>query len=148
LNKDELLKKGLEVWGNYIASVKVLTDGKYLWTNRDPKTDFAEWIVKSYFGGELADKTNNPGYDVTVGTKRIQVKSVSKADTNPNGFHIKEKDRKNNDATHYAFVWFEDKMPDSIFLCPVEFVRDFPGDQIKRKDLEGNEQVTRYTLHE
>jgi len=76
---------------------------------------------------------------------RIQVKKLAKGPGNRNGYRIKDRDRNNNpseDATHYAFVFFTDFVPESMFLVPEEFVRNFPRTQIKRNDLKpGNFEV-------
>ena len=103
------------------------------------EADFAEWIVSVVFDGELPASKSHAGYDVLAGDKRIQVKSVAKMPGNPNGYIIVKRDRGNDrktGATHYAFVFFDELVPDAVFLVEEAFVREFPKTQIRRPDLE------------
>lgn len=133
------IQRAARLWRNYTSAKRALLDGGFIRSFRATEADFAEWLVAWVLDGELPDSKSHPGYDVIAGNMRIQVKSVNKMPGNPNGYIIRKRDRQNDaqmGATHYAFVWFEELVPDVVFLVPEAFVREFPKTQIKRPDLE------------
>ena len=62
------------------------TDLKKLRVVRSQKVlpDFCEWLVAEIYGGERLKSRCHPGYDVVVGSEKIQVKHAAKAEDNPN----------------------------------------------------------------
>ncbi len=137
MEKNDDLMQGIRNWNEYAAYVKKLRAQSCIRTNRDPRTDFGEWLVATYYKVELPDNPNQKGVDLTVGKRRIQVKTINKAPTTQRqGYIIKSKD-KTTDATHFAFVFFTDYKTDGFFLCDARFVSKFERKTIKREDLEG-----------
>jgi len=128
-----------KIWLDYAYAKHGLIDAGLIRSYKAAEADFAEWLVMSVFDGQLPESKSNPGYDVLTQDMRIQVKSVSKMPSNPHGYIVSEKDRKNDrniGATHYAFVFFNKLIPDVIYLVDEEFVRIFPSKrEIKRSDL-------------
>ena len=131
------LQEAAQWWRLYITSRQALLSAGLIRSSKDTGADFAEWLVAQVFGGELAPP-NNRGYDVLAGEMRIEVKHLAKSPNNHNGYIIKNSDRMNDPsigATHYAFVFFTNLMPESLFLVPETVVRTFTGTQIRRSVL-------------
>ena len=125
----------IEIWNNYIAARQQLMDNQIIRTFNNPIEDFSEWLVANCLNGHLAINVNQRDYDVETEDKYIQVKSIAKAPNNNNGYIVTQKDRENELATHYAFVFFDNYIPTAIYIVNVDYVRDFPRSQIKRVNL-------------
>ena len=133
------VQRAARLWRECTNAKRALLESGFVRSFRATEADFAEWLVSWALDGELPDSKSHPGYDVIAGSMRVQVKSVNKMPGNPNGYIIGKRDRQNDaqmGATHYAFVWFDELVPDAVFLVPETFVREFPRTQIKRPDLE------------
>jgi len=139
---DRLIEKAASLWREYIKARQALLAEEIVRSFKSPEADFSEWLVTVLFDGRLPSSKSNRGYDVVTRDRRIQVKSIAKASDNKNGYIIDDqKDRGNkpkNGATHYAFVFFDELIPDSVILVPEDFVRNFGKKQMKRSDLEKN----------
>ena len=125
----------LSLWNNYIAARQQLMDRQLIRTFNNPVEDFSELLVARIMNGTLALNVNQRDFDVETNDKCIQVKSIAKAPNNTNGYIVTIKDRENQLATHYAFVFFDNYFPVDIFIVCAEFVRDYGKSQIKRQDL-------------
>lgn len=110
-------------------------DCQIIRTFKNPVEDFSEWLVAKYMNGQLAKNVNQKDYDVETADKYVQVKSIAKAPNNPNDYIVKTKDRENQRATHYAFVFFDNDLPTDIYIVNADYVRDYPMSQIKRRNL-------------
>ena len=130
------MKKEIEIWDNFILARQQLFENKLIRSFNNPVEDFSEWLVAKYCNGKLAQNVNQKDYDVETNGKLIQVKSLAKDPANPNGYIITNKDRKNQMATHYAFVFFDNYFPSTVYFVNVEFVKTFPKSQIKKEHLE------------
>jgi len=139
LLRDGQIQKAAGVWAEYVKAKRALLEAGLVRSFKAAEADFAEWLIAVVFDGELPPSKSHAGYDVIAGDRRIQVKSIAKMPDNPNGYIIGKKDRSNDretGATHYAFVFFDELIPDTIFLVEEVFVRQFPKKQIKRPHLE------------
>ena len=125
----------IAIWNNYIVARQLLMDNQIIRTFNNPVEDFSEWLVANMTNGKLAVNVNQRDYDVETNDKCIQVKSIAKAPNNTNGYIVTTKDRENQLATHYAFVFFDNYVPTNIYLVSADFVRDYGKSQIKRQDL-------------
>jgi uncharacterized protein (DUF433 family) len=137
--RNDQLQRVASLWAQYVQVRSELEQESYIRSNKSLESELAEWLVKLVFNGEPLPGRSNKGYDVLAGDKRIEVKSISKRKGNSNGYTISERDRANDpqyDATHYAFVFFLELVPDAVFLVPEDFVRTFDKKQIHRYDLE------------
>ncbi|MBI4739833.1 hypothetical protein HY772_09960 [Candidatus Woesearchaeota archaeon] len=142
MNEAEMAATAL--WADYVRAKNNLLKAGIIRSYKSTEGDFSEWLVELIFKGQLPDSKSHIGYDVLAGDKKIQVKSITKMFDNPNGYGVTRKDRQNNPergATHYAFVFFEDLVPDAVYLVPEVFVRTFPKEQIKRPDFEDKYRV-------
>ena len=129
----------LEYWSGYVRAKKALLKAGVVRSFKAPEADFAEWLVANLLSGSLPASKSHRFYDVLAEGKRIQVKSVCKAPGNPNGYIVNTKDRSNEataGASHYAFVFFSDLVPDAAFLVPEDVVRLWGRTQIRRPDVE------------
>lgn len=129
----------LDLWAQYVNVRRKLRAASVTRSHKQAEADLAEWLVQYVFDGEPLPGKSNRRYDVVAGNIRIHVKSLSKDEDNLNGYKITVKDRSNDPsegATHYAFVFFLNFIPDAMFLVPAPVVREFPKTQIKRADLE------------
>jgi uncharacterized protein (DUF433 family) len=141
--REEEFRTMAQLWSEYVRARLELQQANFLRSYKSAEADLAEWLVKDVFRGQLVPNKSNPAYDVVANDMRIEVKSISKMLGNKNGYKIKERDKENSPntgATHYAFVFFRDFMPDAIFLVPESFVRSFPRPQIRRADLEARSE--------
>lgn len=141
--REEEFHRIAQLWSEYVRARLDLQQANFLRSFKSAEADLAEWLVKAIFGGELVSSKSNPDYDVVVGDMRIEVKSINKIKGNRNGYKIDETDKEDSPhkgATHYAFVYFKDFIPDAIFLVPESFVRSFPRSRIRRVDLEGTHE--------
>jgi uncharacterized protein (DUF433 family) len=137
--REEEFRRMAQLWSEYVRARLDLQQANFLRSYKSAEADLAEWLVKAVLQGELVPNKSNPAYDVVAGDMRIEVKSINKMMSNKNGYKIKARDMQNSPdtgATHYAFVFFKDFMPDTIFLVPESLVRSFPRPQIRRADLE------------
>jgi hypothetical protein len=125
----------IAIWNNYIGARQQLMDNQIIRTFNNPVEDFSEWLVAKCLDGQLVINVNQIDYDVETADRFIQVKSIAKAPHNTNGYIVTQKDRENELATHYAFVFFDNYVPSCIYLVNVDFVRDYPRSQIKRENL-------------
>jgi len=122
-------------WRKYVLAKNTLIK---IGVNRSYKSsvgDFAEWLVARIFEGSLPESQSESDYDVITKDKRIQVKSIAKMEGNPNGYKVKDKDKNNKIATHYAFVYFKDLIPKEIYLTPKQYLTDYKKTQVKIQDL-------------
>ncbi|HYP39874.1 MAG TPA: DUF433 domain-containing protein [Chloroflexia bacterium] len=141
--REEEFRRMAQLWSEYVRTRLDLQQANFLRSYKSAEADLAEWLVKDVFRGELVVSKSNPAYDVVAGDMRIEVKSINKMIGNKNGYKIKERDKENHSdtgATHYAFVFFKNFMPDAIFLVPESFLRSFPRPQIRRADLESRSE--------
>ena len=129
------MEKVFKTWNNYISARNILIKEKYIRTFNNPIEDFSEFLIAKIFNGKLAINVNQKDYDVEVKNKYIQVKSIAKSPMNTNGYIITKSDKNNQLATHYAFVFFDNYMPTSIYIVNVNYVKKFEKAQIKRDDL-------------
>jgi hypothetical protein len=125
----------IQIWNNYIAARQQLMNNQMIRTFNNPVEDFSEWLVANCLNGQLAINVNQQDYDVETEDKYIQVKSIAKAPNNTNGYIVTQKDRENELATHYVFVFFDNYIPTNIYIVNVDYVRDYPRSQIKRDNL-------------
>ena len=125
----------IEIWNNYICARQQLMDNNLIRTFNNPVEDFSEWLVAHCMNGQLSINVNQRDYDVETNNKYIQVKSIAKAPNNTNGYIVTRKDRENELATHYAFVFFDYYSPTEIYAVNADYVRDYPRSQIKRENL-------------
>lgn len=78
-------------------------------SNRDPLSEFSEWLVAKLVGGDLADSQVQKGWDVqTSDGHRIQVKYLANSQTKWVNEH---EVRLTDDMTKYAIVIFEALQP-------------------------------------
>lgn len=129
------LQKVAKEWKNYIKAKNALIE---IGVNRSYKSsvgDFAEWLIAKIYDGTLPESKSETDYDVITRDKKIQVKSIAKMKDNPNGYIIRDKDKNNKIATHYAFVYFEDLIPKEIYLTPKKYLIEYKKAQIKIGDL-------------
>jgi len=129
------LRKVAKEWKNYIKAKNTLIE---IGVNRSYKSsvgDFAEWLIAKIYDGSLPESKSETDYDVITSDKKIQVKSIAKMKGNPNGYKIKDKDKINKIATHYAFVYFENLIPKEIYLTPKQYLINYKKTQIKIGDL-------------
>ncbi len=130
--------KAVQLWSDYRRAKDALREAGLVRSFKSAESDFSEWLVKTIFTGELPTSQSQESWDVIAGDKRIQVKSVAKAASNPNGYIVQTKDRQNTaaaGATHYVFVFFNALAPEALYLVPEDFVRNFSKKQIKQSDL-------------
>jgi len=130
-----IMNESIEIWNNYIAARQQLMIHQMIRTFNNPVEDFSEWLVANCLNGRLVINVNQRDFDVETIDKCIQVKSITKAPNNSNGYIVTTKDRENQLASHYAFVFFDNYFPVDIFIVCAEFVRDYGKSQIKRQDL-------------
>ncbi len=126
-------------WADYVKARRNLEAASFTRSQKAAEAELAEWLVQFVFHGELTPSRSNRGYDIVAGDMRIEVKSINKSADNPNGYLIRPQDRRNDPATgatHYAFLFFDNFMPDTLYLVPADFVSKFRRRQIKRADLE------------
>ena len=129
------LTKGAEEWKKYVLAKNTLIETGVNRSYKSSVGDFAEWLVANYYKVSLPENKSEEGYDVEASNMKIQVKSIAKMKGNTNGYKISEKDKNNNIASHFAFVYFENLIPKEIYLTPVNYVTEFNKTQIKIKDL-------------
>ena len=141
---EEVINKVASLWSKYVDAKRALRESGFIRSYRQAEADLSEWLVKHFIEGELPSSRSQGSFDViTNDGKRIQVKSIAKDPDNPNGYIISNKDRDpKSTVTHYAFVCFNDLIPEAIFLTPGDYVRNFQKSQIKPADLE----KTKYRL--
>lgn len=137
--REERIQQAAQLWADYVRAKHALLATGFIRSFKSTEADFAEWLVAAVLDGRLPNSKSHPGYDVIAGDKKVQVKSVTKALDNPNGYIITKDDRNDSpgrETTHYAFVFFNELTPDAVFLVEEAFVRKFGKTQIKRLDLE------------
>ena len=135
--QDERMLQAAQLWANYVRAKQALLAAGFIRSFKSTEADFAEYLVAAVLDGRLPNSKSHPGYDVIAADKKVQVKSVTKALDNPNGYILTKDDRKDGkETTHYAFVFFNELIPDAVFLVEEAFVRNFGKTQIKRPDLE------------
>jgi len=137
--KKGCFEKAHQLWADYVRAKYALLGAGFIRSFRSTEAEFAEWLVAAIFNGRLPNNKANPAYDVIAGEKRIQVKSVTKMPDNKSGYEISKKDKLNDPtkgATHYAFVFFDELIPDVVFFIDEAFVRKFRKAEIRRRDLE------------
>lgn len=136
---ESVFQKAQKLWLDYARAKHALLKAGFIRSYKSTEADFSEWLICFIYGGELPASKSYGGYDVIAGDKRIQVKSIAKMPDNQNGYIISKKDRNNNPeigATHYAFVFYNELIPVSIYLVPENYVRNFPKQQIRMSNLE------------
>ena len=81
LNSDiSQITNALQRWCSAISALRnlgVVRSQKVL-------SDFSEWLIAEIYGGERPRSRAHPGYDVLVGSEKIQVKAHAKSEDNPN----------------------------------------------------------------
>jgi hypothetical protein len=135
MSRSQELEKARILWQAYIRAKQAMLNAGIIRSYKASEADYAEWLVAKILDGNICENKNNQDYDVVAGEKRIQVKSINKAPGNTHGYIVSQKDKVNTGATDYAFVFFCDLMPNSIFLVPASFVINFDKNEIKQKDL-------------
>jgi len=126
----------LQIWNSFIQARNILYLNGLIRSYNNPIEDFSEWLVANVVNGHLAANINQQDYDVQNEHYSIQVKSIAKAPNNPNGYIVSNRDRQNQLATHYAFVFYNEYVPATIYITNSDFVRDFHMSQIKRNHLD------------
>ena len=122
----------IECWENYRTSILKLKELELIRSFKSPPVDFAEFIVAKMLHGTLAEHKNEKGFDVSAKGMKIQVKSIAKSPTNRKGYSLKDTDKANDIATHYAFVYFENLSPRCFFLISTDQLKHFKtGNQMK-----------------
>jgi hypothetical protein len=132
---EEIVKMKSLVWANYIETRKELDKHGLVRSNKSPESEFSEWLVKTLLNGIMPYKRNNMFWDVETYDKKIQVKSISKSIGNNNGYRLQKSDRNNTEATHYAFVWFQNFIPIHVYLVDIDVIRNFNIRSVKLSDL-------------
>lgn len=132
---NQIIQQDFILWLNYAKAKKALLDKNYIRSHRDPEADFAEWLVAFITNGSLPENMSQEGYDVEIGDKRIEVKKLGKSYKNENGYIIKDKDKNNKNATHYAFIFYKEFMPSHLFIVAKDFVKNFKKTHITLDDL-------------
>lgn len=132
---EHLIQKKSQTWLRYVAVRNELHNQGIVRSNRSPEAEFSEWLVKTILNGVFPYKKTNKYWDVETNDKKIQVKSISKGLGNNNGYHITLSDRSNREATHYAFVWFRNFVPISVYLIDIDGLRKFDKKRIRITDL-------------
>jgi uncharacterized protein (DUF433 family) len=113
----------LDLWAQYVNVRRKLRAASVTRSHKQAEADLAEWLVQYVFDGEPLPGKSNPAYDVVAGDMRVQVKSLSKDEENQNGFRVTVNDKSSDTiqgATHYAFLFFRNFLPDAMFLVPAQ----------------------------
>lgn len=116
MTSDEIAE-ALSHWAQYVNARKALLSAGVVRSLKASEADLAEWLVAKLVGGTLPISQSHPAFDVAAAGQRIQVKSLCKALGNPNGYIVTPRDLANDGvtgATHYAFVFFKDLVPDAL----------------------------------
>lgn len=129
------LTKAAEIWKKYVLVKNTLIETGVNRSYKSSVGDFAEWLIANNYSVSLPESKSEKGYDVETSDMKIQVKSIAKMKGNTNGYKVSKKDKNNNIATHFAFVYFENLIPKEIYLAPLSYVSEFDKTQIKIGDL-------------
>ena len=129
------IRKSSKIWKNYVDTKNELYTLKLLKTFKQPESGYAEWIVSKMYNGNLHYKSNYKYYDIECKVKRIEVKSISRQGTISKSYKISEKDRNNDFATHYAFVIFQEFIPDTLIMIETIKIKLHPLKSISIKEM-------------
>jgi len=105
----------ISVYERYVEARNALLSELHLQSNRDPLSEFSEWIVAAIVGGTLATSRVQKGWDViTPKGEQIQVKYLA----NPADHWVNEHEIFINKEfmDSYAIVFFEALLPKSIII--------------------------------
>jgi len=142
------LEKVLAAYQKYIDGRNALLDELNLSqrSNRDPLSEFSEWLVAALVDGKLAESRVQKGWDVsTASDEKIQVKYLANpADRWVNEHHIVI----NEYMTAYALVLYEALLPTAVIIFPVTGLQKV-GMLLGKKhgNLETTIQFTRQNYH-
>ena len=125
--------KATHPWARYVKAKFDLRKSKFIWSYRQAEADFSVWLVKEYFHAWKLSPKQSHNILTTNDGRITQVRSIAKNPKNKFGYKIKDKDR-NSTATQYAFVYFNDLIPEAIFLTPAAC--DLSNSEIKLSDIE------------
>lgn len=110
------LKHVLSVYQRYVEARNTLLYELNRQSNRDPLSEFSEWLVAALIGGRLADSRVQKDWDVQgLDGEKIQVKYLANpADkwVNEHQVHVTE------GMDHYAIVIFESLLPQAVVILP------------------------------
>lgn len=138
LNTEEKLNqlnKHKMAWQDYARSRQSLLKSQIVRSHRAPEAEFSEWLVKILYNGNINRKNNEKGYDLTCLGKVIEVKSLSGNRVGRFGYDITVEDRKNEQATHFVFVLFNEFVPQMIFEIEINEIRKFHKKHIGSSDI-------------
>ena len=82
-------------------------------SNKDPLSEFSEVLIANLLGGKKAKSRVQKGYDIIADGKKIQVKYLSNPPNNWINWHII---KFTEDMDKYALVYFENLIPQAIFI--------------------------------
>lgn len=110
------LARVLAVYERYIEARNALLRELNLQSNRDPLSEFSEWLVAALVKGTLAGSRVQKGWDVrTPDGNRVQVKYLA----NPSDHWVNEHEIKfTDDMDNYAIVFFEALLPQAVIIFP------------------------------
>lgn len=108
----------------YVEARTILLDALKLkrHSNRDPLSEFSEWLVATLVGGVLAESPVQKDWDVQrPDGERIQVKYLANSGEH---YWVNEHEVKVNDGMDsYALVIFEALMPQAVIIFPAHNLR-------------------------
>jgi hypothetical protein len=110
------LTRVLSVYQQYVDARNALLSELHLKSNRDPLSEFSEWLVAALVKGKLAESRVQKGWDVLApGDIKIQVKYLA----NPADQWINEHEIQITELMNfYAIVFFEALLPKSVIIFP------------------------------
>jgi hypothetical protein len=115
---DTDLSSILTVYHRYVEARQSLLDALQLGrrSNRDPLSEFSEWLVAALVGGTLAESPVQPDWDVkTLEGEKIQVRYLANsAERWVNEHEIRVNERMDS----YAIVIFEELLPEAVIIFP------------------------------
>ncbi len=113
------LERVKAVYNRYVEARNALLEELQLKgkSNRDPLSEFSEWLVAVLVKGTLAENRVQKGWDVlTPNGEKIQVKYLANsADSGVNWHTIQTNELMNS----YAVVIFEALLPQAVIIFPV-----------------------------
>ncbi|MBL8132081.1 MAG: hypothetical protein JNL42_09510 [Anaerolineae bacterium] len=139
------LEKVLSTYQKYIEARNALLDELNLTqrSNRDPLSEFSEWLVAALVNGSLAASRVQKGWDVsTASGEKIQVKYLA----NPSDKWVNEHLVVVNEfMTAYALVLYEALLPVAVIIFPATGLESV-GMALGKKhgNLKTTIQFTRY----
>jgi hypothetical protein len=108
-----------DIYNKYVEARNALLEELQLKgkSNRDPLSEFSEWLVKALVNGTLAENRVQKGWDVLSPTKeRIQVKYLANSAGSGVNWHTIQVSEQ---MDSYALVIFEALLPKGVIIFPV-----------------------------